>query len=111
MKNSYLSSAIVPQEVTFRLTSAIAIGENLVLERDLGFLWSTTFTYISVIQDFGAVNIHVINLVSVMFHPLAIIQDRGRARIYVNVTLTIARKVGKNWRTMSQVLCDLELII
>ncbi len=32
MKNSYLSSAIVPQEVTFRLTSAIAIGENLVLD-------------------------------------------------------------------------------
>ena len=80
------------------MTSAIAIGENLVLERDLGFLWSTTFTYISVIQDFGAVNIHVINLVSVMFHPLAIIQDRGRERIYVNITLTIARKVGKNWQ-------------
>ena len=47
---------------------------------------------------FGVVNIHVINLVSVMFHPLAIIQEWGRARIYLKVTLTIAHNVGKNWQ-------------
>ena len=36
-----------------------------------------------------------------MFHPLAIIQEWGKARIYLKVTLTIAHNVGKNWQTVS----------
>ena len=45
---------------------------------------------------FGVVNIHVINLVSVMFHPLTIIQEGSRGRICLNVILTIAHNIGKN---------------
>ena len=98
------------------MTSAIAIGENLVLERDLGFLFSTTFTYISLAITFGNTRFWCAEyprnkLGKCYVSSLAIIQEGGRGRIYVKVTFTIAHKVGKNCPTMSQVLCDLQLII